>query len=307
MLVLGGGEGIGKDFLMLPLVKAMGDNSKTISGESLLENYNSFLLSTKHLHINETDLGDRTQSIAVSNKLKPLAASPPDTIRMNEKYLKSMTIDNIVNCSMGTNTPLPFRLNDGPSRRFYGMWSQVNVLDANQQILPHWVKYFQKCWTWMNRGGWENVVHHLIYEVDLSNFDPKVAPPMTDFIRGIHNMSKTLVQQTLEIFIDSQAGAFGLDLATSTDLSKTIRSGIINPDDIMTDVKYFTPSMVGRTMTNIKSFKQLKASSSAGLAKIWVLNDLEKYEGMTKSQLHDSYKIQIDKFYGMNNALRIVN
>ena len=49
MLTLGSDEGTGKDFLLYPLVKAMGDNAHTISGDELLSDFNDYLLGTKFL------------------------------------------------------------------------------------------------------------------------------------------------------------------------------------------------------------------------------------------------------------------
>ena len=73
ILVLGGMEGTGKDFLLHPLIESMGEYSTTIDGDELLRDHNEYLLSTKYLHINETELGDHREARQISNRLKRIA------------------------------------------------------------------------------------------------------------------------------------------------------------------------------------------------------------------------------------------
>jgi hypothetical protein len=68
MLLFGSGEGAGKDFLLYPLAKAMGENCTVISGEELIRDFDDHLLSTKYLHVNEAELGDRREALTVSNR-----------------------------------------------------------------------------------------------------------------------------------------------------------------------------------------------------------------------------------------------
>jgi hypothetical protein len=183
-IVLGGLEGSGKDFLLRPLVVAMGCNHRTISGEELLTGFNEYIMSTKYLHINEVELGNRQEAVAVSNKLKPLAAAPPEKLRMNRKGVNVIEIRNIVNVSMTTNSKLPIRLN-GQSRRFFALWSDLNIRDARGEMLQEWREYWRKAWPWMDNGGVEACIWYLRNVVDLSEFYPREAPPMTDFLEEI--------------------------------------------------------------------------------------------------------------------------
>lgn len=184
MIILGGHEGSGKDWLLRPLVAAMGSNHTTIAGEELLEGFNEHILNTKHLHINEVELGNRAEAIAISNKLKPLAAAPPDKLRVNPKGAKKIEVRNILSLSMTTNSKLPIRLT-GQSRRIFALWSDLNVRNSDGSLTEKWRDYWRKAWAWMDEGGVDHCIYYLRHEVDLSGFYPREAPPVTQFLQDI--------------------------------------------------------------------------------------------------------------------------
>jgi hypothetical protein len=306
MLMLGSGEGAGKDYLLYPLTKAMGENYTVISGEELLTGFNDYVLSTKYLHINEAELGDRREAMAVSNKLKPLAAAPPDTLRVNQKGIKAIDVRNILSTSMTTNSMMPIRLN-GPSRRIFGLWSDLNIRDADDNMKPEWLDYWNDRWDWMKQGGWKAVAYHLMYEVDLSDFNPAEAPPMTDFLRDIKEASKSPMQQTIETFIQKQHGVFKCDLVTASDMSDTLRSGgIFAPNDMYVDSKYFTPTKTGMVIKEIGRYTQVKTYHLGTRVMLWVLRSDLKYNSMDSNALYQEYERQLAEVRG-ELTMQVVN
>lgn len=292
MLLLGSGEGCGKDWLLYPLTKAMGENYDVISGEELLSDYHDYVLSTKYLHINEAELGDRREALAVSNKLKPLAAAPPEQLSVNQKSIKRIKVRNILNATMTTNSVMPLRLNS-TSRRFYAIWSDFNPRDDQDNVKPEWLSYWEDHWEWMKQGGWEHVVHYLVNQVDLSDFKPGAPPPMTEFLRDIKEQSKSPMQQTIELFIKKQHGVFKCDLLTAADMSEVLRAGVMLPADMLTDPKYFTPKRVSMMLR-----EQGMPMIRSGNAKIWVLRDEKKYNSMTSTQVYYEYERQLKEARG---------
>ena len=298
MLLLGSGEGCGKDYLLYPLTKAMGENYTVISGEELLRDFDDHLLSTKYLHINEAELGDRREALAVSNRLKPLAAAPPETLRVNQKGIKPIKIRNILNATMTTNSMMPLRLN-GPSRRFFGIWSDLNPRDKDDNMRPDWLAYWEDRWNWMKSDGWQHVAYHLMYMVDLSDFNPAEAPPMTDFLRDIKEASKSPMQQTIEQFIKKELGAFKCDLVTANDMSETLKSGaVFAPGDMYSDGKYFTPIKTGMVLKECGSYKQVTCYRHGDRVRLWVLRNPEKYAGMDSKTLYQEYERQMAEARG---------
>ncbi|QGT52237.1 coil containing protein [Vibrio phage MZH0603] len=288
MLLLGSGEGCGKDFLLYPLICAMGDNSTTIDGEELKGQFNDYLLATKYLHINEAELGDHNDAKAISNRLKPLAAAPPEKLRVNQKGVKPIKVRNIVNSTMTTNSVMPLRLN-GASRRFFAVWSDMNPRDKDDNMEESWLEYWKDRWTWMKGDGWKAVVHYLMNDVDLSTFNPDQAPPMTDFLRDIKEASKSPMQQTLESFIRNQHGSFRCDILSAQDMGETLRAGSLAPGDMMSDPRYFTDKKIGMLLKEIGGFQQVRCTD----VRLWIIRNEEKYESMTLPEIRQEYERQI--------------
>lgn len=180
-ILLGSGEGCGKDWLLYPLIKAMGANHTTISGEEMLGRFNDHLLDTKHLHVNELEPGNDQDAAMIATRLKPLCAAPPFTLRAEPKGAKKLTIRNIVSVSMTTNTKKSLKLN-GKSRRLYAVWSDVDVLGADKQ---KWREYWRDMWPWMEEDGYKYCIHYLRNCVDLSDFYPREAPAATDMLQSM--------------------------------------------------------------------------------------------------------------------------
>jgi len=298
MLLMGSNEGCGKDYLLYPLTKAMGDNYTVISGDELLRDFDDHLLSSKYLHINEAELGDRREAIAVSNKLKPLAAAPPDTLRVNQKGIKPIKIRNIINATMTTNSLMPLRLNSA-SRRFLALWSDLNVRDDNDNMTRGWLDYWEDRWNWMKADGWKAVTHHLMYVVDLSDFNPAEAPPMTQFLRDIREASKSPSQQTLETFVTNKIGAFKCDILTASDMSDTLRNGDAFAQTYMyVEGKFFTPVKVGMTLRQVGKYTQVNGYYLGTPIRLWVVRNKEKYASMDSNALFHEYERQMKEARG---------
>jgi len=288
-LLLGSGEGCGKDFLLYPLIKAMGDNAQVIGGEELLEGFNEYLMSTKYLHINEVEIGDHREAKTVSQRLKPMTSAPPELLSVNKKGVSRVKVRNIVNCTMTTNSALPLKLN-GASRRFYALWSDFNPRDARDNMLPHWLAYWQEKWDWMKADGWKHCVAYLRTR-DISHFNPFAAPPMTEFVREIKEQSKSPMLQTIETFIRKQHGIFKCDLLTAADMEDVLKAGALFGTDMLVDGKHFTARHIGRCLRESGSYRQIKTNK----ARIWILRNHELYAALPTSAIYDRYHTDINR------------
>jgi hypothetical protein len=293
MLLFGSGEGCGKDFLLYPLIEGMGENGDVISGEELVSDFNEYLLSTKYLHINETELGDRREAMQVSNKLKPIAAAPPNRLGVNQKGIRRIKVRNIINGTMTTNSQLPLRLN-GPSRRFYALWSDMNPRDEHGQMRQDWLDYWEDRWNWMKGGGWLNVLHYLYNDVSLVGFNPSEAPPVTEFLKDIQESSKTPQQQTIEAFISNRIGMFKCDLLSAQDMSDTVRTeGVFSTNNVYCDVKYLTPIGIGRALSSAAGVVQLRGRRDDSQVRLYAIRDAMKYQAMGPADLYREYERQV--------------
>lgn len=286
MIILGSNEGSGKDFILAPLIKAMGRQCRVINGEQLTSDFNPYLLSTKYLHINEAELSDKRDAQSVSNKLKPLSANPPWTLTVNDKGVKTIDIRNIVNCSMTTNSQLPIKLN-GPSRRMFCLWSDFDVRDASLNMPNEWKKFWKSHWDWMNNGGAEYCIYHLMNNIDLSDFDAGSPPPVTDFLREMIEASKSPVEMTIESLVAEGQGVFGQSLLTADDIVAGIHmASEVAPHHVYIDANRLTPNAVVRVMN--KSYKFTKFRTKYGY--IYAVRNLIKHRSQTIDEITDLYE-----------------
>lgn len=301
ILLLGGHEGCGKDWLLRPLQRAMGQDYTGIDADELLRDFNDYLLSTKYLHINEAELGDRKEAGIVANKLKPLASAPPDLLRVNCKGLTPVRVRNLVNCSMTTNSYNPIKMRGG-GRRFYGVWSDLKILDPQGVMSAEWKTYWADMWRWMDEcDGWKAVVHYLMTQVDLSDFNPGAAPPTTEFVREIqqHNMDPVLA--AVLTHCQHRIGLFKSDLLTAENILNGLKASQVGtdthaslailPQRLLANLQ---PRHIGKILRESGHLNApLRARKVGSDHIIWAIREHAHYEKMSPRELHDAYEHQL--------------
>lgn len=288
-LIFGGGEGIGKDFLLYPLKMAMGDDCVTIDGHTLSEPFNDYLMNTKLLSINELEMGDHQQARMISNRLKPLCTAPPATLRVNPKGVKGLQIRNIVNVIAGTNSALPLHMSQD-SRRYFAVWSDLSIRGEDKNVTPEWREYWKARWHWLDKcQGWKACLNYLMTEVDLSDFDPGAAPTVTDFVRDMQDASADPVSSAIKDMLYRQIGIFASDLLTADDIVTGLKT--VLP---MTPVEYSlqrvpSAAVVGKVMRQERIGTVRRAVRDGKERKIWVVRHVADYKDLTGTQLIDTY------------------
>jgi len=145
-------------------------------------------------------------------------------------------------------------------------------------------------------GGVEHCIHYLMNNVDISNFNPGAAPPMTEFLRNIREASKSPAQQTIEALIHARVGVFGSDLVTSREIVTTIRAAsIMHEDMIFCDANWFTPNRVGKVLGDITTCTQVKGKIDGRNVRLWAIRNTDLYTPMQQSLVLLEYDKQIEK------------
>jgi hypothetical protein len=173
-LVLGGDPGIGKDTMIAPLRHAVGTwNCAECNPANLLGDYTAKFLQAVVLRVNEArDMGEgRIDRYSFYEGTKIMMAEPPETLTVQAKYLNYYDIMNLVGLLITTNNKTNGLYLKADDRRHDVMWSPVDAKD----ISPG---YFSNLWDWYADGGFDHVAAYL-RAYDLSQFDPKAAPPKT--------------------------------------------------------------------------------------------------------------------------------
>jgi len=172
-LLLGGGQGIGKDTICEPLKYAVGPwNFAEISPKIICGRFNGYVKSVI-LRVNEArDLGDLNR-FELYEHLKPLTASPPDVVRVDEKHLREYAVFNVCGVIITTNYKTNGIYLPAEDRRHYVAWSDSTKEDFTQG-------YWDEIWGWyQNEGGLGHVVAYL-QQLDIADFNPKAPPPKTE-------------------------------------------------------------------------------------------------------------------------------
>jgi hypothetical protein len=164
-------HGIGKDATLEPVKRAIGPwNFGEVNPQQLLGRFNGFLKKVI-LRVNEVrDLGDINR-YQFYDHTKMYTASPPDVLRIDEKYKNEHSILNCVGLILTTNYKTTGIYLPAEDRRHYVAWSSRGPEDFAEG-------YWNQLFAWYNEGGDRHVGSYL-RELDLSGFDPKAPPPKT--------------------------------------------------------------------------------------------------------------------------------
>ena len=182
VLLLGGDPGIGKDTILEPVIQAVGPwNSETVSPTMFVGRFNGFLRNVL-LRIAEARASQQFDRFAFYDVLKLYAASPPETIRVDEKNLREYSIANRVGIVITANRKSAFYL-PPDDRRTYAAWSERKQADFAEG-------HFDKLWRWYRAGGFRHIAAYLAKR-DLINFDPKAPPRKTEAFHDIVDTSRS--------------------------------------------------------------------------------------------------------------------
>jgi hypothetical protein len=194
-IILGGMPGIGKDSLIEPLKHAVGrSNFHEVTPTLILGRFNPFLRASV-LRVSEAhDLGEINR-YQFYDRLKVITASPPDTLRIDEKNLAEYYIVNVVFVILTTNYKTDGVYLPAEDRRNYVAWSDATREDFDDD-------YWNRLWRRYDDGGLDDVAAYL-RELDISEFDPKAPPPKTPAFWGIVNAQRPSEESELADLLDS--------------------------------------------------------------------------------------------------------
>lgn len=193
-LLLGGEQGIGKDTICEPLKYAVAPwNFEEVSPKQVCGRFNGFVKSVI-LRISELrDLGDGNR-FDFYEHMKVFTASPPDVLRVDEKHLREYSVFNVCGVIITTNYKTNGIYLPAEDRRHYVAWSSLKKENFNEA-------YWEKIWKWYEDGGYGHVAAYLA-TLDISDFNPKAAPPKTAAFWAIVDANRSPEDSELADAID---------------------------------------------------------------------------------------------------------
>lgn len=212
-IVLGGAQGVGKDTLLHPLRVAVGPwNFIEVSPTQITGQFNGFVKSVV-LRVSEAhDLGNM-KKFAFYDHTKTLTASPPETIRVNEKHRPEQQIPNLCGVVITTNHSDGLYL-PPEDRRHLVCWAKADKGTFGGG-------YWTKLWSWYGAGGAGHVCA-LLRGRDISAFDPKAPPQRTNAFRA---MVETGRPSEHSDFADALEALGGPDAVTFAQVAEAAEAG----------------------------------------------------------------------------------
>lgn len=206
-LVLGSPPGGGKDSLLAPVLRAVGSaNARTISAQTLLDEFNGFAQSVL-LQVSEArDLGDKNR-VPFYERFKDYLAAPPETLMVNQKHTKPYWIPNVVKVVLTTNHRTGALFLPPDDRRHLVVWSQLD----GQQLGS---RYFKDLWAWYHDGGFKAVAGYLAHldTKAFKEFDPYASPLKTEAFWAMVEAERPLEESELGAAIEELGNPNALTL-----------------------------------------------------------------------------------------------
>src|SRR5262249_22300551 len=164
---------IGKDTLLEAVVRTVGEwNFHNIKLNHLVSRNNGFCKALIVRLSEARDVGEQgtVDRYRLYDHMKDMLVTPPDTMRVNEKYISEYYILNRFGLVATTNYRDAFYLRPDDRRHYVGF------SERRGEEFPK--EFWNEVWGWYEAGGFAHVAA-LLYQYDLSNFDPKAEPPKT--------------------------------------------------------------------------------------------------------------------------------
>jgi hypothetical protein len=202
-----GDQGNGKDTFWAPMVHAVCGDS--LRNRGLLDNdtMNSqfgYALESEILILNELREPDARERRALSNKLKPVIAAPPEMLSINRKGLHPYDMANRLFVLAFSNDPVPISL-DSQDRRWFAIWSHA------PRMAP---EAAQKIWAWYRAGGFAAIGAWFAAR-DVSAFNPSAAPFMTEFKYNLIEQGMSTAESYLVDLMRGRVGEFSRGVIAS--------------------------------------------------------------------------------------------
>jgi hypothetical protein len=172
-IVLAGASGIGKDTLLRPLIWAVGPwNVREASPREIVGSQNNGYLQCVILRVSEVrDLGEASR-FAFFEQMKTIEAAPPEVHSVVDKWVKAHPVANVCGVIYTSNHKEGGMHLEADDRRHYVAWSDLTKADFTAD-------YWRDLHQWFDAGGADDCAAYL-REVDVSAFDAKSPPPLTD-------------------------------------------------------------------------------------------------------------------------------
>jgi hypothetical protein len=189
LLLLAGAQRIGKDLWLVPVRHAVGPwNWGETSPKAIMGTFTSHLECVM-LRISESRDRENIDGHDFYERLKPIAATPPETHPVNEKHWPVYQVPNVNGTIVTSNHETGSIIPERGDERIFATWSKRTRADFLKCFGCTAEQFFVNYGYWYEHGslpGWRNAPHTGIEYVaaylarrDVSKFDPYKPPRKT--------------------------------------------------------------------------------------------------------------------------------
>lgn len=267
-IFIGGRQGIGKDALLVPLCRALGDhNVAVISPDDLANGWTDWLKDRKLVVVQEFAVFEKK---TLMNRMNPLIASPPTKLRINAKFVPQYDIPNLASFVFFSNHREALQL-DADDRRFFVYWSEAEAKTK---------EYYTQLYAWMEANA--AAVYQFLLSVDLSSFGASGQAPMTAEKLRVIRESQSPVEQYLRGQHDARQAPLDRDLITINSLIEDIPR-------VVGHVSARSVAAVLRKLGARELPRQLRLHNGTR-PRVWAVRNVEVYERMSERELSAAYQ-----------------
>lgn len=271
-------QGVGKNFIIEPLVKALyGDNYQLITSETLHRPQNAWASKKQFIFGEEIYVSDKRDREAIMGKLKSLVSN--DTVSVEEKYRPLETFKNCAQYYLTANQSNALAL-DSTDRRFF-------VIHAPETPLPE--AFYEKLHAWcQKKTSAGKVLSHLLYKIDCSDFNPRAHALMTDAKRETMEHGQDIVTHWVVELVNEPEKFYTMnrtkttqELFSAVDIHTTIN--LYLKENNLQELR-ITPNSIGRYLsaTNKLPYKRVRLTGGSDRGVYAVFN--REHWAQTKSR-----------------------
>lgn len=291
LVVWGRGKGTGKSLLGYCMSRIYGDNYVEIGDKDLDTNYAHNAWAKNRQFVLADDLTGHSNR-ALANKLNVMVTRTK--LEINEKNLRQYWIADCINYYLTSNFPDVVHLDDG-DRRY-----MIHEVPRDRLKLSE--AYRKAFIPWINSAEGAGALFAHLLAVDLTDYDPDAAPPMTRAKAGMTVLSKT----ELELWVDGvmhDADALrplgGGDLVTCDELV-ALFDGTGTRRDVTSTLMARKLTLAGAVRcAPVGSFDgQMRSRVRDKLVRLYAVRNLAEWEVATREQMiahYDKHRVQFAK------------
>ena len=268
VLLLSGGQGIGKSFFGVLGKFIFGARNVGIAETSHLRSEFNSVFVNKELVIIEELMA--AKHLETENMMKPLISET--TIMCNEKCIPRFEARTPLAFMAFSNYEKCINLSEDDRR-----WHVVHSEATKQSS-----EYYDKLFAAIETEG-PAFIYYLMYEHDLSSFNPNAASPMTDAKQNLIHRSFTPVRAALTDLIETGLPPFNKDIVSSAELDMqlsmcpNVSARSREPRNVSDTLKQMGKSSLGQRMV-----KGVRHS-------LWIIRNQEKWSQATSEAIRNEF------------------